>query len=266
MTPARRTRLAVRRRREANLVPIVISDDETPDGSLVASVHSPADVPGEEVVQPVLLVCPDCGIAGHHPDECQFVPSEDEEVLQLTEEDEEALQLSEEHEEALQLTEEDEEVLQLTEEDEEVFQPSEEDPSEQHDSSESDSEPEQAQQPAVPAGPAPPRCPICGMPGHVQQDCHTFVCYGCGEPRGRPHPLCFRCDPLLMFEFDGVCDRCLRAWATVGRYCAICDRIEIERRAALPPAGPSTPSFDLPERHAGFDLNLPPAEESTDED
>ena len=236
MTPARRTRLVVRRRREANLVPIVISDDETPDGSLVASVHSPADVPGEEVVQPVLLVCPDCGIAGHHPDECQFVPSEDEEVLQLTEEDEE------------------------------VFQPSEEDPSEQHDSSESDSEPEQAQQPAVPAGPAPPRCPICGMPGHVQRDCHTFDCFGCGKPRGRPHPLCFRCDPLLMFEFDGVCDSCLRVWATVGRYCAICDQIQIERRAALPPAGPSTPSFDLPERHAGFDLNLPPAEESTDED
>ena len=115
--------------------------------------------------------------------------------------------------------------------------------------------------PALPEGPAPPRCPICGIPGHVQHDCHTFGCLECGKPRGRPHPICFACDPFVMFEFDGVCDACRSAWATAGMFCEDCDQVRIAYLATLPPAGPDTPPAYQPEWHAGFDLNLLPPEE-----
>ena len=65
MAPFTRTCLAIRRRREANLVPIVISDDETPDSSAML-VLTPADVPQEEVQQPAVEVCPDCGVVLPH--------------------------------------------------------------------------------------------------------------------------------------------------------------------------------------------------------
>ena len=215
---------------------IIISDDETPESSSVVLALSPIDVPTEEVQQPAPVVCPDCGIAGHHPDEYQYVPSEES-----------------------------------APEDEEVSRLSEEDPSEQHDpSEESDLEPKEVEQPALPVGPALPRCPICRMPGHAQRDCHTFVCLGCDSPQGRPSPVCFGCDPFQMFDFDGVCDACDRVWATAGLFCGGCDQIRIEYYTTLPPAGPSTPPINQPERHARFDLILPPPDEEssdkTDED
>ena len=180
-----------------------------------------------------------------------------------------------EHEEVPLLSEEDpseesdpSEGLDM--EHEEVPPLSEEDPLEDDLSEESDIELEEVAPPALPAllvGPAPPRCPICGIPGHVQQECHTFGCLECDEPRGRPHPICFACDPFVMFEFDGVCDACSSAWATAGMLCADCDQVRIAYLAALPPAEPGTPPLDQPEWHAGFDLNLPPPEEeSSDED
>ena len=41
--------MAVRRRREANLVPIVISDDESPEDSSAELILTPTAVPQEEV-------------------------------------------------------------------------------------------------------------------------------------------------------------------------------------------------------------------------
>ena len=44
--------MAIRRRREANLVPIVISDDESLEDSSAELVLTPTAVPQEEVQQP----------------------------------------------------------------------------------------------------------------------------------------------------------------------------------------------------------------------
>ena len=82
MTPYMGTHLALRRRQEANLEPIVISDDE--------ALVQPIVISDDEAPVPAALeVCPYCGLLGYHHEDCQYEPMEEsdlemEETLQLS--------------------------------------------------------------------------------------------------------------------------------------------------------------------------------------